>query len=101
MTSVLTCERLQMLPSGYYEKLPFSKYRANKIIRSTKCRKRQFHSDEHFQSFLKKEHIKSYFPMILEGCRNNADLAYDLMVELLKISFEKQSSEEEEEKKKE
>lgn len=89
------CTKLAQLPATYYDDMPFTKYRANKIIRSTGCRKKQFtkdtnggSADDKFKKFLKAEHARSFFPMILLQCKENPELRIFLTNEILKITAE-------------
>ncbi len=82
-----SCKKLADLPSNYYNDLPFTKYRASKIIKSTGCRKKQFNSDDQFKKFLKIEYIKSYIPMIITSCRENKELRIYLTNEILKTTL--------------
>lgn len=84
--SIVTCEKLGKLPSNYYDDMPITKYKAAQIIKQTKCRKKQFNSDNEYKNFLMDEYAKSYIPMVIEQCKNSSELKNFLIRKLLELN---------------
>lgn len=80
-------KKLALIPSEYYDDMPFTKYKAAQIIKQTKCRKKQFKNDEEFKCFLKVENAKSYIPLVIEQCKLSDNLKKYLINEILKLGL--------------
>lgn len=82
------CVKLADLPSTYYNDLPFTKYKAARIIKSTGARKKQFANDNEFKTFLKVEYVRDMIPMFMDTCRNSEEIRKLFTSQLLQISVE-------------
>lgn len=82
------CDKLADLPSTYYNDMPFTKYKAAKIIKATGARKKQFTSDEQFKTFLKVKYAEDMVPMLIGICRESDELRKLFTSQLLQLTVE-------------
>ncbi len=83
-----TCDKLADLPSTYYNDMPFTKYKAAKIIKATGARKKQFSNDDEFRVFLKVKYAENLIPMLIGICRESNELRKLLTSQLLQLTVE-------------